>query len=99
MDDKIRFNHEQLEKLVLSYLQSTYPEFILKDAILEISTGVGDEIRSWWIACEHENGNESIIEDEQILLLIQQDKGWQKLSTNCITLNEQEGFVLEISGE
>ncbi|RKD25124.1 hypothetical protein BEP19_04715 [Ammoniphilus oxalaticus] len=98
MSVRIRFNHEQLEALVLAHLRSQYPQFNLRDAILESSTGVGDEVRSWWIACEHQDGNESIIEDEQILLLIQEDKGWQKIKEHRVSVTEREGFILEVVG-
>jgi len=96
---KIRLNQELLEKKVLDFLRSHYPEFKLKDAILETSTGVDEEIRSWWIACEHQDGNESIMEDEQILLMLQQEKGWKKIEKYQVQVTEREGFILEVIGE
>ena len=99
MSIKIRFNQEQLEKMILAYLKSHYPEFKLQDAILEMSTGVDEEIRSWWIACEHQDGNESIMEDEQILLMVQQEKGWKKIEKHHVKVTEQEGFILELVGK
>ena len=99
MNAKIRLNQEQLEKMVLDFLHSHYPEFKLRDAILETSTGVDEEIRSWWIACEHQDGNESIMEDEQILLMIQQEKGWKKVKEYRVEMTDREGFILELIGE
>lgn len=95
---KMRLNQDQIERMVLSYIKSNHPKFKLQDAFLE-TTVKGDSIASWWISCEHADGNESIMEDEQILLLIQQEKGWKKVTKHQVTDSEQEGFILELQGE
>ncbi|RXT04106.1 hypothetical protein [Ammoniphilus sp. CFH 90114] len=95
---KLQLNQEQIEKMVLDFIKTSQPEFAVQDAMLETSY-IEDRIDSWWVACEHKNGDESIMEDEQILLLIQQKQGWESVVEHHIKDSEQAGFVLEVKGK
>ncbi|WP_134701457.1 hypothetical protein [Ammoniphilus sp. YIM 78166] len=96
----LRLNQEQIEKMVLDFIKSSEPGFKIEDAVLETSyAGEKNEIQSWWVACEHKDGNESIMEDEQILMLIQQQQGWGQIKEHSIVDSEQEGFILQLKGE
>lgn len=95
---RIRLNQENIENLVLGFLQENYPDFKLKEAILETRID-GNDVRSWWVACEHADGNESIMEDDQILLLIQEQQQWSQITQHHSRDTEQDGFVLELEGQ
>lgn len=95
----VRLTQEQIERMVLDFIKESEPRFMIQDAMLETSYAGGEEIDSWWVACEHKDGNESIMEDEQILMLISQRQGWNKITEQVIHDSEQEGFVLQLKGE
>lgn len=95
---QLRLSQEQIEKMVLDFIKSSQPDFAVQDAMLETSY-YGEQIDSWWVACEHKNGDESIMEDEQILLLIQQKQGWEKIVDHHIEDSEEIGFVLKVKGQ
>lgn len=95
---QMHFTQEQIEKMVLDFIKTSQPDFAVQDAMLETSY-FGDQLDSWWVACEHKNGDESIMEDEQILLLIQQKQGWENIVDHHIEDSEEEGFVLHVKGQ
>lgn len=95
---RIRLNQEKLEKIVFDFLQANYPDFKLKEASLETRME-GSNVTSWWITCEHADGNESIMEDDQVRLLIQEQQGWSRITEHHCKDTEQNGFVLEIEGQ
>lgn len=97
MSDSIKLNQQEIESIVLEYLKSNHPEFKITDATLETESD-GKMVKSWWVACEHDNGDESIMEDDQIMLLIQNKHGWKSISEKQLSDSEQEGFALSLKG-
>ena len=94
----MKWNQEQLEQIVLNYLNDNYPEFQIKEATLETKQN-GDQVSSWWIACEHGNGDESLMEDEQVILLLKQQQNWQEISEVKVIDSDQSGFTLSLTGK
>jgi hypothetical protein len=94
----LKWSQEQLEQMVLSFLQQQHPQFKIKNATLEVQYD-GERVSSWWIACEHANGDQSIMEDDQVLLLIGQQQGWKDLIEVNADDFEDKGFVLTVNGK
>ncbi|HJV46204.1 MAG TPA: hypothetical protein VJ824_10855 [Bacillota bacterium] len=93
----MKWTQEQLEQLVLQFLKENYPEFQIREATLQAKQ-TDDRITSWWIACEHGNGDESLMEDEQVILLLQQQQKWKEISEVKVFDTDQQGFVLSVVG-
>ncbi|MBP1933687.1 hypothetical protein [Ammoniphilus resinae] len=94
---KLTYKQEQIEKLVVDFLQKEYPQFGIREGILE-TTVEDDQITNWWVSCMHRDGNESLVEDEEIISFLQQENGWNRVTKTKVTDNEQ-GFSLTITGE
>ena len=94
---RFTYTQEQIEKLVVDFLQKEYPKFGIKEGMLE-TTAEDDQVTNWWVSCVHRDGNESIVEDEEIILFLQQKNNWNKVTNTKIVDNDQ-GFSLTITGE
>ena len=93
----VRFTQQQIEKLVFDFISESHPEFKLKEAFMETDIE-GNEVKSWWVVCDHQQGNESIMEDEQILELIQHKLRWGSI-IEVSASETKEGFLLELRGK